>query len=66
MSKVRGVRFSGKDEALIEEFLRKNPLLDFSMLAKIAILDFIKKPQMTLMPVGKPTRREHKDVRPIA
>lgn len=66
MGKVRGVRFSDEEEKLIEEFLRKNSLLDFSTLAKIAILDFIKKPQINLVPVGKLARKEPRDVRPIS
>ncbi|MBK7892148.1 MAG: hypothetical protein IPJ84_15295 [Bdellovibrionales bacterium] len=65
MGKVRGVRFSEYEESLIEEFLRKNSLLDFSTLAKVAILDFIKNPRISLTPVGKPSRKEHRDVRPI-
>lgn len=64
MGKVRGVRFSDEEERLIEEFLRKNSLLDFSTLAKIAILEFIKRPQINLTPVGKSSRKEHRDVRP--
>ena len=64
MGKVRGVRFSEAEERLIEEFLRKNSLLDFSTLAKVAILEFIKKPQIHLTPVRKPSRKEYRDVRP--
>lgn len=63
MGKVRGVRFSNVEEKLIEEFLRKNSLLDFSTLAKVAILEFIKRPQINLTPVGKPSRKEPRDVR---
>ncbi|MGE3263218.1 MAG: hypothetical protein AB7K68_15665 [Bacteriovoracia bacterium] len=66
MSKVRGVRFSESEEKLIEEFLRKNTLLDFSTLAKVAILEFIRKPQINLTPVGSPSRKENRDVRPIS
>lgn len=65
MGKVRGVRFSDKEEKLIEEFLRKNTLLDFSTLAKVAILEFIKKPRINLTPVGRPQREENKNVRNI-
>lgn len=66
MGKVRGVRFSDHEEKLIEEFLKKNSLLDFSTLAKVAILEFIKKPQINLVPVGKPSRKENRDVRPLS
>ena len=64
MSKVRGIRFSEKEEALIEEFLRKNPLIDFSTMAKVAILEFVRKPQISLIGVGSDSRKERKDVRP--
>lgn len=64
MGKVRGVRFSDEEEKLIEEFLRKNSLLDFSTLAKVAILEFIKKPHIELVAVGKSVRKESRDVRP--
>lgn len=64
MGKVRGVRFAEQEEALIEEFLKKNPFFDFSTLAKIAILDFIQKPQINLTPVGdKIHQKEVRDVR---
>ncbi len=63
MSKVRGVRFSLDEEALIEEFLLKNPMMDFSMLAKVAILKFIKHPEINLTPVARASRKENKNVR---
>ena len=66
MSKVRGIRFSKEEEQLIEEFLTKNPLLDFTTLAKIAILAFIERPKIDLTPVNKPIRKEKRDVRPTA
>ena len=52
MSKVRGIRFNEKEEAMVEEFLKKNPLLDFTTLAKIAILEFIKAPQISLRAIS--------------
>ena len=48
MSKVRGVRFNENEESLVEEFLKGNPFLDFTTLAKIAILKFIKAPSIDL------------------
>lgn len=51
MSKVRGIRFTDKEEAQIEEFLKKNPLLDFSTMVRLAILEFIKNPKFNLIPV---------------
>lgn len=66
MSKVRGVRFTDKEDAQIEEFLNKNPLLDFSTMAKLAILEFIKNPTFSLTPVKQNSaRKESKDVRPL-
>lgn len=64
MGKVRGVRFSDDEEKLIEEFLRKNTLLDFSTLAKVAILEFIKRPRLALIPV-KTERKESGNGRTI-
>ncbi len=66
MSKVRGIRFTEKEEALIEEFLLKNPLIDFSTMAKVAILDFVRNPQISLIGVGANLRKERKDVRPTS
>jgi hypothetical protein len=63
MAKVRGVRFTKQEEALIEEFLRKNTFFDFSTLAKVAILDFIKAPQLNFTAVGKKSKKEIRDVR---
>jgi hypothetical protein len=65
MGKVRGIRFSDKEESMIEEFLEKNPFIDFTTLAKVAILEFVKKPQINLIPIEKSLRRENKDVRPV-
>lgn len=65
MGKVRGIRFSDNEEKLIEEFLRKNALLDFSTIAKIAILEFLKRPQISLIPVGNTLKKENSNVRPL-
>lgn len=51
MSKTRAIRFSAKEEQQIEEFLKANPLFDFSSLARMAILGFIKNPKVTIHPV---------------
>lgn len=64
MAKVRGVRFTDKEDVLIEEFLKKNSFFDFTTLAKVAILEFIKKPQLHFTPVGLKGKKEDKDVRP--
>jgi dolichyl-phosphate-mannose--protein O-mannosyl transferase len=65
MGRVRGIRFSDKEEARIKEFLFKNPLLDFSTLAKVAIFEFIKNPQIKLIPIEKALEQEDDDVRPV-
>ncbi len=64
MAKVRGVRFTEQEEALIEEFLHKNPFFDFSTLAKVAILEFVKKPELNFTAVSKKSKKEVKDARP--
>ena len=51
MAKTRAIRLSDQDERQIEEFLRSNPLFDFSSLARMAILGFIKDPKVTIHPV---------------
>lgn len=48
MSRVRGVRFTDQEEALIDDFLKNNPMLDFSMMVKLAVFDFIKNPRLKL------------------
>lgn len=63
MSKVRGIRFNKQEEALVEEFLQSNPLFDFTTLAKISILEFIKYPKITLKPVGAKQDKEKQNVR---
>mgnify|MGYP001578100417 CR=1 FL=1 len=62
MSKVRGVRFSNGEEQLIEEFLEKNPLIDFSTLAKISILTFIRRPQINLNPITSIIKKDKRNV----
>lgn len=51
MPKTRAIRFSDKEDRLIEEFLTKNPLFDFSGLARTAILAFMKEPNVVFKPV---------------
>lgn len=66
MSKVRGIRFTPKEDEMIEEFLEKNPLFDFSMMAKIAILAFIKQPDVRLNAVGSKHRKDNSNAKPIS
>jgi hypothetical protein len=53
MSKTRAIRFSDTEDHQIEEFLKKNSFLDFSSLARLAILSFIREPKITVEPVGR-------------
>ncbi len=47
---TRAVRFNENEEQAIKEFLIKNPFFDFSTLARVAIINFIEKPEMRLKP----------------
>lgn len=53
MSKVRGVRFSSEEQEKIDEFLNKNPLFDFSTLARTAILSFLETPRIEIVSLAK-------------
>lgn len=48
---TKAVRFSDKEEQAISEFLEKNPLLDFSTLARFSIMNFIENPEIKLKAV---------------
>ena len=58
MSKTRAIRFSDKEEGQIEEFLKGNPIFDFSSLARTAILNFIQNPKLILRPVKRSEERK--------
>jgi hypothetical protein len=62
MSKSRAIRIPDNEDRQIEEFLKGNPFFDFSTLARMAILEFIKNPKITVRPVKGPpkalTRKE--------
>ena len=55
---TRAVRFSDKEEKLIIEFLEQNPMLDFSTLARISIMNFIENPEIKLKPIKSNTNAE--------
>ena len=63
MGKVRGIRFTREEEDQIERFLKSNPLIDFSTVARIAILEFIKKPKINLVPARRTLVKEKSDAR---
>ena len=49
---TKAVRFSDDEDKAIKNFLKQNPFLDFSTIARMAILNFIENPSIKL----KPTR----------
>ena len=51
MSKTRAIRFSEAEDKRIDEFLKRNPIFDFSTLAKTAINRFVENPELTLRAV---------------
>ena len=52
MSKTRAIRLSATEDQKIDEFLKHNPFFDFSTLARMAILGFIKEPKLIIQPIG--------------
>ena len=52
MAKTRAIRFSSQEEEKIEEFLKENSFLDFSSLARLAILGFIQDPKIEIRPIN--------------
>jgi hypothetical protein len=64
MGKARGMRFTDVEDLEVEEFLEKNPVLDFTTLARLAIMGFVRNPTTTFQPVErKPTKKVSKNVR---
>lgn len=49
---VRTVRFDQNELKKIEQFLKKNPFLDFSTLARLSISHFIENPSAQIKPLG--------------
>ena len=47
---TKAVRFSEKEGKAIKDFIEKNPYFDFSTIARMAILNFIKDPKIELIP----------------
>lgn len=52
---TKAVRFNEKEEEAIRDFLLQNPYFDFSTLARIAIVNFIKNPDLKLIPIKPET-----------
>tara|TARA_Y100001954_G_C15732977_1_gene564273 strand:+ start:764 stop:949 length:186 start_codon:yes stop_codon:yes gene_type:complete len=47
---TKAVRFSDEEGKAIKKFLKQNPFLDFSTIARMAILNFIENPTIKLKP----------------
>ena len=47
---TKAVRFTEKEDRAIKQFLKNNPYLDFSTIARVAILKFIENPTIELQP----------------
>ena len=62
MSKnVRTVRFDDKQIKRIEEFLGRNPFLDFSSLTRMAIDQFVQNPTVQIQPIIKSRKPSQKE-----
>lgn len=48
---MKAIRLSEEDERLVQEFLERNPIFDFSSLTRTALLTFIENPRLDLTPV---------------
>ncbi len=59
-SVTRTVRFSEKEADLIDKFLEKNPFLDFSTLARLAVSHFIENPELRILPIETKTKSRGK------
>lgn len=57
---TKAVRFNEKEDKAIKDFLEKNPYFDFSTLARMAIINFIEKPELRLKPSSLDTNEEKK------
>jgi len=58
MSKVRAVRLSPFEEKQVQEFLESNPFFDFSSLARVAVIEFIKNPTIQITPIQSKISRQ--------
>ena len=53
MSKTRAIRLSEHEDQRIRTFLKRNPMFDFSTLARTALASFIENPKVDLLAVKK-------------
>jgi len=54
---TKALRLSQDEWRAIEQFLKANPLFDFSSLARTALFAFIENPKITLNAVTAPKQR---------
>ena len=57
MTVSKALRFSDDEYRQIQQFLDKNPFFDFSTLARVAILEFIRNPKLEINAVTSATER---------
>lgn len=50
---VKTIRFKKQDLKDIEDFLEKNPLIDFSTLIRMSVQNFIKNPNFKLNAISE-------------
>jgi hypothetical protein len=50
-AKVRGLRLTVSEEALVESFLAANPIFDFTTLVRASLREFIVNPKIEITPV---------------
>lgn len=48
MARTRSVRLSAEEVKLVDEFLKRNQVLDFSTMTRLAIRRFIESPDFAL------------------
>lgn len=57
---TKAIRFSDKEDKAIKDFIEKNPYFDFSTIARMAILNFIEKPEIELKPTTIKLNQDNK------
>lgn len=59
---TKAIRFSDKEDKAIKEFLKKNQFFDFSTIARIAVLNFIKNPKINFIPTKINNKENNKRI----
>ena len=60
---VRTVRLNQDELKRIDEFLKQNPVFDFSRLVRHALDQFLENPAMTIRPVKKEPGQNRRKIR---